>query len=153
MIFKDRKGNPVEKPADRKTEDRTGAYGIAMKNNQVLVVKPTWLDVWELPGGEVEKDEDQVTALKREFLEETGYEISKIINEPVRSEKCCFYADDLDIFFKSKRLFFKIELGKNNPDLINKEEIKEVKWMNINELKKNNFKDFHLDVLNKINNN
>ncbi|HKK53958.1 MAG TPA: NUDIX domain-containing protein [Patescibacteria group bacterium] len=32
--------------------------------------------VWEMPGGKLEKDENDIQALKRELLEETGIEIS-----------------------------------------------------------------------------
>ncbi len=49
--FKDRKGNVVIKPEDRKIENRLSAYGIAKQGNKILLVKPSWKEEFDLPGG------------------------------------------------------------------------------------------------------
>ena len=41
----------------------------------VLLVKPTYKDGWEIPGGIVEQDESPVQACRREIREELGLEI------------------------------------------------------------------------------
>lgn len=52
----------------------TGSF-ITNKNNHILLVKTEWRG-WEMPGGQVEKGEDVISALKRETLEETGANIN-----------------------------------------------------------------------------
>lgn len=42
----------------------------------ILVVKPTYKDGWEIPGGIVEQDESPVQACRREIREELGLEIA-----------------------------------------------------------------------------
>ncbi|MFA9275353.1 MAG: NUDIX domain-containing protein [Candidatus Aquirickettsiella gammari] len=57
------------------------AVGILMKNNGDVLLgqrpegKP-YAGYWEFPGGKVEQDEDILDALKREFMEELGIQIT-----------------------------------------------------------------------------
>ena len=44
------------------------------KRGQFLLVKTEWRG-WEMPGGQVEKGEDVISALKREVVEESGIDI------------------------------------------------------------------------------
>ena len=43
---------------------------------RVLLVEPTYKDVWELPGGMVEADESPLAACRRELREELGIEVT-----------------------------------------------------------------------------
>ena len=57
------------------------ARGICEFNNKILLLKVRSksshdAEKWEIPGGKVKKDEFFDQALKREFMEETGLEIS-----------------------------------------------------------------------------
>jgi 8-oxo-dGTP diphosphatase len=55
--------------------ERKGAYGITInKLNQVAVIEMPHGDF--LPGGGIEENESEEEALKREFVEETGFSIS-----------------------------------------------------------------------------
>ncbi len=45
-------------------------------NGDVLLVKPTYKEGWEIPGGVVEDDESPKTCCEREVLEEIGLEIT-----------------------------------------------------------------------------
>jgi len=57
-----------------------GAYGIALKNEQILLVKKQrgpYTKKWDLPGGGIEEGENSIEALIREFSEETGYKVLK----------------------------------------------------------------------------
>jgi len=53
------------------------------KNNEAVLLRQYRHGVrkilWEIPGGVVEDDEDPVSGVKRELLEETGYTASKFI--------------------------------------------------------------------------
>jgi len=44
--------------------------------NKVLLVKPTYKDGWEIPGGVVEDNESPKNACQREVLEEIGLKVS-----------------------------------------------------------------------------
>lgn len=55
-----------------------GVYGIYEKENSLLVIKKNggpYKNRYDLPGGSLEEGEGLVPALKREFLEETGFSI------------------------------------------------------------------------------
>lgn len=64
-----------------KTFERVARKGsaniLAVQNSQIMVLmqeQPGWPLYPSLPGGQIERHEDPLTAAKREFLEETGYE-------------------------------------------------------------------------------
>jgi len=52
------------------------AVGVTMMNDHVLIHQYIGSSFWSLPGGHIELQEDSLTALHREFVEETGYSIS-----------------------------------------------------------------------------
>jgi 8-oxo-dGTP diphosphatase len=57
---------------------RMGAGIILLDSSKrVLIVKPTYKDHWEIPGGVVEKDESPLAATLRELQEETGLILSR----------------------------------------------------------------------------
>ena len=66
-------------PAEAKITCREAVRGIALnQEKQILMVHNSRGD-YKFPGGGVEAGEDHVTALLREFREETGYTISESI--------------------------------------------------------------------------
>lgn len=85
---------------------RPGAYGVVVRDGQILVVRgPSGR--WHLPGGGLEPNETVDEALRREILEETGYVVAsserlgianqyQVIenNEPVLKQ-CHFFAVEL----------------------------------------------------------
>ena len=62
-------------PADGEPIERPGAYGIAFDKDQVFLVQ--WRGDFYLPGGALESGERPEDALRREILEETGYEVMR----------------------------------------------------------------------------
>ena len=56
---------------------RMGAGAVVRDGDgRVLVVKPTYKTVWELPGGAVEHDESPAAACERELREELGLDLT-----------------------------------------------------------------------------
>ncbi len=152
-MYRDRKGNYRKKPKNIFAKKRESAYGIFIQNSKVLLVKSNWIDVWEFPGGGKEPNESLFDALKREFLEETGFEVKEFKKNPIFVINTKFYADDLDEYFDSQMNFFIItKLGKQNKKLINNIEIVDLQNIPLFKLNKKNMNDIHLNVLNLIKN-
>jgi 8-oxo-dGTP pyrophosphatase MutT (NUDIX family) len=150
LKFIDRKGNIVIKPKQREIKNRISVYGIAILKNKVFLVKPAWINLLELPGGGVVSGENIEEGLKREFLEETGFFITMKNKIPIWTSNVFFYADDIDIFFNSKVLFYLVSVnGKKNSFSADKNEIKESGWYDLNELKryKKKVKDLHFKAV------
>lgn len=138
MKIQDRFGNWHKMPKKRKFKKRISAYGLLIRKGEILLIKPTAINRWELPGGGIEKDETLEECLKREFLEETGFKIEKFKKLPWRETKK-FYADDIDEYFKAILNFFIVESVRPcNKKKILKNEIKETKWFDLKSLDKIN---------------
>ncbi len=55
-----------------------GVYGVCIKGNKLLVIHKKggpYTGRYDLPGGSIEKNESILTAIEREFIEETGIQI------------------------------------------------------------------------------
>ena len=63
--------------------------GAFIRNNGEFLAVERKNDIYEgmlaLPGGRVEPGEDAITALKREVIEETGYQVDILSEEPILS--------------------------------------------------------------------
>ena len=150
-MYKDRKGNYHKKPENIKSQKRESANGIYLKDGKVLLVKPSWVNIWEFPGGGKEPNESLIDTLKREFLEETGCKILKLDETPIHNIKTKFYADDLDVFFDANIYFFKIlEIGERDEKFIDRNEIVDLKSILISSLNKENMNNLHLEVISRI---
>jgi 8-oxo-dGTP pyrophosphatase MutT (NUDIX family) len=154
-VFKDRKGNTKIKPKGCKVNKRTSAYGIAMNKNKILLVKPTWKQEFDLPGGGIETKENLTDCLKREFYEETGMNIEPLSIKPVATEEELFYADDIDKYFDSKQYFFLVAI--TIIDYLwkaDEKEIQEIIWYDIKDINntkiKHNIKNTHLKVIKNL---
>lgn len=55
-----------------------GAHCLVIEGENILLVKPVYLDTWCLPGGGVKKFETFYTAANRELLEETGFKANSL---------------------------------------------------------------------------
>ncbi|MDZ5471490.1 NUDIX hydrolase [Bacillus sp. 31A1R] len=60
-----------------------GVYGLLFKNDKLLVINKNrgpYINRYDLPGGKLEETESLTSALEREFLEETGFQIEVLDN-------------------------------------------------------------------------
>ena len=64
-MYKDRKGNYHKKPENVKSKKRESASGIYIKDGKILLVKPSWIDIWEFPGGGKDDGENLIETLKK----------------------------------------------------------------------------------------
>lgn len=116
-----------------------------------MLVKPTWHDKWDLPGGGVEEGEQLLDALKREFTEETGFKIISLDSKYIYKQLSNFYADDLDEYYENEAYYYNIrEIEPSQEFQRNEKEISELKFLKIKELNKTNTKEFHLNAIKQI---
>lgn len=132
---------------------RVRVCGVLVKGNQLLLVHHKSLGksglLWAPPGGGMEYGEDAKHALKREFLEETGLQISV--------EQFLFVHEYLDpplhgieLFFLVKETGGKIKLGKD-PEMSGENQIlTKLGFYDIEQLKLKNIDSLHY-VLQSVN--
>lgn len=114
---------------------RVRVCGVLLRDNKVLLINHSSLNAenifWHFPGGGLEPDEDVISALKREFSEETNLQINthKFLH--------------LNQFIKGKlhalELFFRVSSSTLEPDLGNDPELNiltDLKWFTLEELEK-----------------
>ncbi len=117
--------------------NRKAAYGVYIKDNQILMVKDATSSFFELPGGGLDTHENVLEGLKREFLEETGLIIHTNLNH-ITTYTEYFYDLNAEEPWKTERMFYKIEdiegeiKNKGNGDdvqevrMISKEELSRI---------------------------
>lgn len=66
-------------PSGAKVIKREAVRGVAVKDENLIFMVHTAKGDYKFPGGGIEDGENHVTALTREFIEETGWSISNII--------------------------------------------------------------------------
>jgi 8-oxo-dGTP diphosphatase len=86
---------------------RPGAYAFIVKDHYILLIDIDGKIY--LPGGGLEKNETLTEGLKRELLEETGYEV--IIHEQVVEASQYLYSNFHKTYFKKSGTFFYCSLG------------------------------------------
>jgi 8-oxo-dGTP diphosphatase len=112
---------------------RVRVCGVLLRDNKVLLINHSSLNpeniFWHFPG--LEPDEDVISALKREFSEETNLHINT--HEFLH----------LNQFIKGKlhaiELFFRVSSSTLDPDLGNDPELNiltDLKWFTLEELEK-----------------
>lgn len=60
---------------EAKSPNRTAVRAIIFIQDQLLLIKSSLYGEYKFPGGKVEANEDFIDALKREVLEESGYQL------------------------------------------------------------------------------
>lgn len=103
---------------------------IIMNKDKILMVKEAkekCFSKWSFPAGHIENNETIFDCAKRESLEETGYEIKLKKTFPIFTKN----TEDISIIM----IHFLAKVLKKSKKY-NTNEILEIKWMPINELKK-----------------
>lgn len=96
-----------EKLEDKKYDFRETCFGICVKDDKMLLVKKK--GQYSFIGGGIEENETHEQCLKREFIEESGYEILKM--EPLATIDCFWLAAG-KWPLESLANFYIVEVGK-----------------------------------------
>lgn len=95
-----------------KEHKHIGAYGLIIKNNQILLIKKVtgpYDGKLDLPGGTIEFGETPEETLKRELLEEVGIKITEYQLFDANSVTVTWkYQDNIDIKIHHIGFFYKI---------------------------------------------
>jgi len=83
---------------------RISAYGLLIENGQILLHLSSLNKKYSLPGGAIEIGESEREAVKREFLEETGYSV--IATDIIDSGFKLFTFDNN--YYHNVTLFYKV---------------------------------------------
>ncbi|MDO8451808.1 MAG: NUDIX domain-containing protein [bacterium] len=110
--------------------ERLGAYGIAIRGEEILIEKARL--GYFLPGGGTNEGESIEGALKREMREETGYELDSFQFIGSATE----YRNGPEKGFRQKKVghFFTVELGKKGEPTYPDGHIALVEWTAIPEV-------------------
>lgn len=148
--FINRYGCGYAKPNKVQAVFRTGAYGLVIDNDCLLMIKPVWADLWELPGGGIDQGEGLEEGLIREFHEEVGCSVAPDSLRIISNIKCNFYADDLDEFWYAEMTFFSASLnGGLLSNAQDTSETAEISWLPIDSLASIDMHYIHKDVVMK----
>lgn len=90
---------------------RKTCYGIALKKNKILVVFSEKECDYSLVGGGIENGETPKEALKREFLEESGYLI-KDVREFINID--CFWVKNNGTKMETDAFFYLVKVDETN---------------------------------------
>ncbi len=99
-----------EKEPGIRYQNRKTVYGIYETSGKFVCVEVQGM--FFLPGGGINKNERPGDALKREFIEELGWEIE--IVKPVGSAIQHFYSKNDEAFYESHALFYRVNVTSTN---------------------------------------
>lgn len=127
-------GLPTGKIISRGDNTSRGEYtkivmAVIKSNDEFLIQKRSnykinYPGIWALTGGAVLSGEENLDAIKREINEELNLSCLDIrLDKTVKS-------------INQIRYFYTVEVDKNEPIILDFEEVSEAKWINVNDLKK-----------------
>ncbi len=89
-------------------EWRVSAYGLIIKNDQLLLTKNREKKLFDVPGGGIEFGETIEQAIRREALEEAGAQVR--VGQLVEIAEDYFYHQTKKKFYQTVLLYFSAEL-------------------------------------------
>ncbi len=126
--FIDRSGSIHRPGKDDCPSPRRAVYGVAIRDGKLLLIRPSWSDRWELPGGGLENGEDPKEALAREFIEETGYRVAENSFRCLGAANCRFFAEDLNRFYYLHYLILLVQIQDERAAPVDRTQTSGVHW-------------------------
>ncbi len=125
-------------------------YGLAVDGNKVLI-SPQW-DGYDFPGGTVKKGETHIETLKREFKEETGYDVEPVELLDFRTSFFHHHMRMKD--YQSYLVFYRVkivggELSDSGFDAGERQYAEIARWATFDELKNMRFAS-NLDIADEL---
>ena len=130
----------------KKLRIRPSAYGIVIRDGQLLVAKTRTTASYILPGGGIEKGESNEEAVRREVCEETGVDVT--VNAMVHFQTDFFYYDPLDLALHGFLFYYTCTPHSeiNQPPQPEIEDVVSAHWVDIDTLTPESFQT-HGDVI------
>lgn len=115
------------------SDKATIVVGVIVKGRDILIVQRQTIESgggdafihWVFPGGSIEEGETEEEALKREVLEETGYMVESATHIDTRQHP----------EFPVVISYFLCKVKENEQYTFKTEEIREIRWIAIDDLK------------------
>jgi 8-oxo-dGTP diphosphatase len=107
---------------------RPGSYGVIIKDGRIGVVKSSVYNKYFLIGGGIENGEDEIAALRREAIEEIGFEIET--GEKIGKATEYFYAEKDKQYIAKECNFYRVAILNKSADKAESELI----WIGQNRL-------------------
>lgn len=99
MRFIDWDDKEHELPEGREYRWRPSGYAVVLQEKKVLLLKHVGSGRWSLPGGGINLGEALMEGVRREVLEETGYEVRVTSKRPFYLGDEFFYTLNTDEYF------------------------------------------------------
>jgi len=139
-----------EIPDGAEIHERPSVYAVITKGDSILMVKPDH-NLWAPPGGGMEPNETVEEAVKREVLEETGCTVTNL--DLFDSAERYFFHEKDDKFYHVEASIFKADIDEKkieNPTSVTDGEIKEIEWIKLKNLNKENCHFLFLPTISKL---
>ncbi len=130
---------------------RLAAYGVILKDNQILLVNTKSSGKWFFPGGALEVGERSIESLKRELSEETGSKVENV--NFLLHKETFFYYEPLDRAYHTLNCIYTADLVDQtshfqNPDCL--DEADGFEWVDIDTLAPSDMQSFGWEVVEMV---
>lgn len=142
MMYHDSTGKLWEPKITDEIQWRISAYAMIVDKDRVFVITPHYKNVFTLPGGGVDTQEDIIEGLKRECQEEAGFDIILEQAGPYYLGESRFYL--LGKFYHSVNIVYRCTVRQEGlPTNRDDGEVASTEWKSISEIKEEDVY-FHL---------
>lgn len=150
MSFLDRHGQLHQLPDGVESREREAAYGLCARDGKLLLISQNNNTLWEVPGGGVDPGEDFHGALKREYEEETGYDVVCFDKKPFVQKRMDLCAPGDGIYVHAVMMYYVVEeLGVCNKDLIDPV-ITDIEWLPFGDITEEMCTRFHYPAISEF---
>lgn len=137
MKWRNTAGKEVSAPKE-KWAWRPAVYGVLVAKGKLVFIQPNWDTKFSLPGGSIDLGEDPITAIKREFIEETGLRVEVVGEQPLFIDTQLYGNPEKNQYFQRLSLFYECKLIEKTDNPVD-EESTEIIWKEMKKLKPTDF--------------